>query len=57
MFGRMVRAPIDILMWGPNEREYVHSDALLEEIRIAQEQAYSLAREQLKKAAERNKKD
>ena len=44
-------------MGGPNEREYVHTDALVEEIRIAQEQAYSLAREQLKKAAERNKKN
>ena len=41
----------------PNEREYVHPDALVEEIRIAQEQAYFLAREQLKKAAERNKKN
>ena len=44
-------------MGGPNEREYVHSDAFVEEIRIAQEQAYYLAREQLKKAAERNKKN
>ena len=53
----MVRAPIDMLMGGPNEREYVNPDALVVEIRIAQEQAYSPAREQLKKAAERNKKN
>ena len=34
-----------------------HPDVLVDEIRIAQEQAYSLAREQLKKAAERIKKN
>ena len=35
----------------------MHPDAHIEEIRIAQEQAYSLAREQFKKAAELNKKN
>ena len=34
----------------------VHLNVLVEEIRIAQEQVYSLAREQLKMVAERNKK-
>ena len=54
VFGREVRASIDLVLSGANEEEYAH---FVEEIRTSQEQAYSLARSQLKKNAERNKKN
>ena len=57
MYGREVRVPIDFVMGGPNEIEFVHPDELVDDIHTAQEHAYSLARDQLKKAAKRNKKN
>ena len=45
MFGREVRAPINLVLGGgPNEKEYANLDDFVEEIRNSQEQAYSLAR-------------
>ena len=45
LYGREVRSPIDLVIEGPNEKEHLQPDDLVEEIRTAQEQAYSLARE------------
>ena len=42
---------------GPNERKYAHPDELVEDIRIAPQQVYRLAREQLRTAAECKKKN
>ena len=56
LFGREVRAPIDIVMGEPNEEEYAHIVDYVEQTRISQEQAYCLSRDQLNKSAERNKK-
>ena len=49
MFGREVRAPLT-WYWGPNETAYVSLNDFVEEIRTSEEQAYALAKSQLKKS-------
>ena len=56
LFGREMRALIDMVMRGPNEEGYAHMEDYVKQIRISQQQAYSLDRDQLPKSAERNKK-
>ena len=55
MFGRELRAPIDLVLVGPEETQYVNPDEFVEEVRLNQKEAYALARHHLGRRAERNK--
>ena len=55
MFGSELRAPIDLVLEGPGDVEYTSPDEFVEAVRLAQREAYALARDQLGKRAERNK--
>ena len=55
MFGREIRAPIDIVLGGPSGSEYTHTEEFIEEICTGLRESYALAREQLGKCTERNK--
>ena len=55
MVGR-VRPPLNLVLRRHNEKENAHPSDFVEESRTAQDQAYTRAREQLRKTTERNKK-
>ena len=55
MFGRELRAPIDLVWGGPGDPEYANPDDFVEAVRLLQREAYALARDHLKRRAERNK--
>ena len=55
MFGRELRAPIDIVLGAPSGSEYSHTEEFNEEMCTGLHESYALAREQLGKCAERNK--
>ena len=55
MFGRELRALIDLLLGGPEEIQYANPDEFVESVRLNQKKAYALARDHLWRRAERSK--
>ena len=55
MFGRQLRAPIDVVLGGTNGSDYATSDEFVDMVQAGLRESYALAREQLGRAAERNK--
>ena len=47
MFGRELRAPIDLVLGGPGEDEWTNPDEFVEAVRLTQQDAYALARDHL----------
>ena len=55
MFGRELRAPIDVVLGGSEETQYANRDEFVEAELLNQKEAYALARYHLGRRAERNK--
>ena len=55
MFGRELRATIDLVLGGPEETQYTNPEEFVEALRLNQKEAYALAGDHLGRRAERNK--
>ena len=55
MFGKKLRASIDLVLGGPEETQYANPDEFVEVVRLNKKEAYALARDHLGRRAERNK--
>ena len=55
MFGRELRAPVDLVLRVPDDTRYANLDEFVEAVRLSQREAYALARDHLGMRAERNK--
>ena len=55
MFGRELRAPIDVVFGCPNGSDYGTWNEFVDMLQAGLRESYDLAREQLGRAAERNK--
>ena len=55
MFGRELRTPIDLVLGGPRKVEYANPVEFVEAVRLTQREAYALARDHMRRRAERNK--
>ena len=55
MFGRKLRAPINLVLGEPEEIQYANPDEFVEAVRLNQKEAHALARDHLGRRAERNK--
>ena len=54
-FGRELRAAIDLVLAGTDDTWYANPDEFVEALRLNQREAYALARDHLRRRAERNK--
>ena len=55
IFGRELRAPIDLVLGGPRDIEYTSPDEFVEAVRLAQRETYALALDDMGRRAGRNK--